>query len=250
MIGVETENLAWAQIHRPEKNALTYLFDYNLTYASDIIQDPSWTKAIFVRNPHERLVSAYLDKGPSTKYNYIRKQCCAVSKDCMKLPKGKKAKQLSTSEQQLQLFDDFLNLIQTCPDIHWLPQSMRLEPKYYPYINFVGYFDTIQHDTESMLKRVGAWEKYGRVGWGPKGDKAVFEPDDDTKVKHDPGRPHATDAKDRLRSFFFPSTGSGKNNANTRNLDLFGKVTEYYRGDYDSPVLKLQPPPDLLLEKQ
>ena len=42
-----------------------------------------------------------------------------------------------------------------------------MEPKYWKYINFVGRMESINEDTEKLLKRVGAWDEYGKMGWGP-----------------------------------------------------------------------------------
>lgn len=51
--------------HNPDQNNLTYLYDYNATFAKNIFLDPTWTKAIFVREPKKRFLSAFLDKAVS-----------------------------------------------------------------------------------------------------------------------------------------------------------------------------------------
>jgi hypothetical protein len=46
----------------PEVNGLRYLYHYNRTAASHMMTAPDWTRAIFVRDPKTRFLSAYLDK--------------------------------------------------------------------------------------------------------------------------------------------------------------------------------------------
>jgi hypothetical protein len=46
----------------PEVNGLRYLYHYNRTAASRMMTSPDWTRAIFVRDPKTRFLSAYLDK--------------------------------------------------------------------------------------------------------------------------------------------------------------------------------------------
>jgi hypothetical protein len=62
--------------HSPSQNGLTYLYHYPPDKADFMLTDPSWTRAIFVRDPKERLLSAYLDKAVSDKSKYIRHHCC------------------------------------------------------------------------------------------------------------------------------------------------------------------------------
>jgi hypothetical protein len=62
--------------HNPLKNGLKYLYDYSPDQADRILMDPSWTRAIFVRDPKERFLSAYLDKVISNDGKYVRVHCC------------------------------------------------------------------------------------------------------------------------------------------------------------------------------
>jgi len=54
---------------------------FNESYINVIMNSPEWTKAIFVRNPHERILSAYLDKACHVRFlvvNYFGRRftCC------------------------------------------------------------------------------------------------------------------------------------------------------------------------------
>ena len=72
----ENENLP----HNPRFNGLNYLFDYSTRRAWEIWNSPNWTRAIFVRDPKERLLSAYLDKAVGHNGNYVKRQCCHFHK--------------------------------------------------------------------------------------------------------------------------------------------------------------------------
>ena len=98
----------------PEKNGLKYLYDYDLDRATDMMTSPDWTRAIFVRDPKERLLSAYLDK---MMYNpgYIVQKCCRDS-SC-----------IAEGQESLERF--FNIVVKQCEDNHWQPQSDRLDEK-------------------------------------------------------------------------------------------------------------------------
>ena len=52
----------WKVPHDPNRNGLSFLFNYEVMDALTILTSPRWTRAIFVRDPKERILSAYLDK--------------------------------------------------------------------------------------------------------------------------------------------------------------------------------------------
>ena len=63
-------------IHERETNGLKYLSDYSLDEAQEMMTSTKWTRAIFVRNPKPRILSAFLDKavghsGHFKKSNFI-----------------------------------------------------------------------------------------------------------------------------------------------------------------------------------
>lgn len=189
----------------PELNGLKYLYDYDRQTASAMMTNPNWTRAIFVRDPKERFLSAYLDKVKATP-NFLRDKCCPYTSSCV--------------QQAEASLDGFLKVARVCSDRHWNPQHERMEEKYWPWINFVGRMDTLAADAERLLQRVGAWEKFGSNGWGASGNQAIFS----TKPG-DPGSLHATQAKDKLRLYFTP--------------ELEHDIDEFYASDYANSVLGL-----------
>lgn len=66
--------------HDPHGNGLVYLYDFSMDRVQDILTNPSWTRAIFTRDPMERLVSAYLDKGARENGRYIKAHCCGITR--------------------------------------------------------------------------------------------------------------------------------------------------------------------------
>lgn len=76
--GADAKNLP----HNPRFNNLKYLYHYSLEEASTMMTDPSWTKAIFVRDPKTRFLSAFLDKAVGNYGSFIANFCCTEAKKC------------------------------------------------------------------------------------------------------------------------------------------------------------------------
>jgi hypothetical protein len=191
----------------PEINGLKYLYHYNRTTASAMMTDPTWTRAIFVRDPKERFLSAYLDKVIQNEDYTIRK-CCPYSRTCI----GKVKESV----------ENFIQLIRICTDSHWNPQSKRiLEDKYWPLINFVGHMETLYDDAKALLQQIGAWEEYGKSGWGVGRTDAVFQ-----SMAGGTGRQHATDAVSKMKTYITP--------------EIEKELEQYYADDYNNNVLNLK----------
>ena len=205
--------------HHPASNGLNYLYHYPPADAERMLTDPSWTRAIFLRNPKERLLSAYLDKAVKENGKYIRAHCCHDPNGNMSLhmllqchvSNEKLARQRNeknnNNEEPLISFVDFLTkLVPQCSDPHWRPQAQRVPEKYWPYMNFVGHMDRIEQDARALLERVGAWQAYGATGWG-EGDS-----DADKKGNNDGAIfagattvAHATNAHQQVSAYYTSS---------------------------------------------
>jgi hypothetical protein len=68
--------------HNPKYNNLKYLSDYSLQEASVMMTSPDWTRAIFVREPKERFLSAFLDKAVANYGLFTTEQCCTDAMQC------------------------------------------------------------------------------------------------------------------------------------------------------------------------
>jgi hypothetical protein len=64
--------------HNPEQNGLKYLSDYSIQEANRFLTRKDWTRAIFLRDPKERTLSAYLDKVLHENGKYIKNNCCGI----------------------------------------------------------------------------------------------------------------------------------------------------------------------------
>lgn len=105
--------------HAPKRNGLQYLYDYPPLQADFMLTDPTYTRAIFLRDPKERLLSAYLDKGRQN--SYLHFHCCHDNSnpdlyeklDCAH-PREHHgpAASLVNAETPLLSFADFVSLLQ------------------------------------------------------------------------------------------------------------------------------------------
>jgi hypothetical protein len=191
----------------PEYNGLKYLYDYNISYVNEIMTSPRWTRAIIVRDPKERFLSAYIDKVLRNE-KYVLNKCCPTTGSCVEPAKSN----ITTFLHEIAYF---------CHNPHWIPQNLQMTPQQWSYVNFVGHMDTIQGDSERLLKRLGVWELYGSSGWGSNRRERIFhgEAGDNT------GRMHATNAKRHLRSYISP--------------ELEIELNEYFANDYNHSIMKL-----------
>lgn len=201
--------------HNPKFNNLKYLHHYhNLTQVRTMFLDPNWTKAIFVRDPKQRFLSAYLDKAVSNNGHFLRDKCCAQTpKDrhkCLSIPTCRTCLENGRSN-----LSSFLQLIHACRDDHWELQSARMDDKYWKYINFVGQMETLAEDGIRLMERIGAWERYGKDGWGPHGNMSMF-------VTSNQKQSHTTDAKSKMQSYYY--------------AELEEQVEEFYSQDYENPL--------------
>ena len=134
--------------HNPAVNQLRYLNQYSKQQAESMLTDPAWTRAIFLREPHERFLSAFLDKAMNN--NYVKSKCHAL----------------------VRTLDQFITVSQSCRDPHWAAQIRRVDAKWIPYINVVGHMNS-----ESVRAMLGpdAWEIFGASGWGASGNETIFQ---------------------------------------------------------------------------
>lgn len=189
--------------HDPRYNGLKYLYYYPLPKALDMLTDPTWTRAIFVRDPKERLLSAYLDKAAKKNGLYVDRHCCP--------------KQLqdadSCGKRASRSLLDFVHVIrkECCCDAHWKPQSQRIDEELWDHVNFVGYFESLAEDARKMLERLGVWEEFGASGWGKYQNESIFTESSQAK--------HRTGAGTKLSKYFNDSVVE----------DL---VFDFYSGDY------------------
>lgn len=169
--------------YRPDRPFLRKL---GLESARDILNDPSWTKAVVLRDPAERLLSAYLNKFVYTK---------SYAADLFR-PNGRHMK-----------FAEFLSWVlspnadpdrphglHAGTDPHWRPQRLvgPIE-RFSSALQEIGDFTSVRAWIERVLRRVGAWDDHGASGWGSTGTCAIFETNTDR---------NRTGAAERMTEFY------------------------------------------------
>jgi hypothetical protein len=151
----------WWKISKNPKdmNGLRYLHTYSMAEANIIMTSPEYTRAIFVRDPKDRLLSLFKEYSNTEGKRRLAAFCCYGSPACIK--EGKK-------------LDGFVQLVRHCNEAVWRPQGQRMEPKYFETLNFIGRYENIKKDALRLLEQIGAWEEYGKSGWGLDGNEAIF----------------------------------------------------------------------------
>ena len=182
--------------HNPHTNSLVYLNQLNTSYVAEIMQDPSWTKALFVREPKQRFLSAFLDKAVSNDGQYFGKKCC--TKLCVPWNDQRNAPSCRKCIQEgAKSVSGFLEKTETCHNAHWDVIADRIDSKYWKYINYVGRMENLAEDGPRLIKRLGndLWENYGKSGWGKYGNASMF-----SKADHN----HVTGASTKVWQWYTP----------------------------------------------
>ena len=152
--GADAKNLP----HNPRFNNLRYLHHYSLEDADRMMTDPSWTRAIFVRDPKTRFLSAFLDKAVGNYGSFVANFCCPEAKRCTEehfehrtsilkaiqkcqmpnwdsrrkemtatwLDDQTCCKELHECEKRTMNVEGFLETIRTCRNGHWGKFSSRI----------------------------------------------------------------------------------------------------------------------------
>lgn len=116
----------------PKKSGFTFLRDFNATEITYMMYSKNWTKATFVREPRERLLSLYLDKVVRSPFT---QKLCRVN---------------------ISSFEELLKVIKTCKrNSHW--ESQVRAPLHFYKEMMIGKFGNISKFTKALLTKIGAW---------------------------------------------------------------------------------------------
>jgi hypothetical protein len=149
-----------ANVHYPKTNGLKYLNQYSIQEATAMMNSNEYTRAIVLRDPKERFLSAYLDKAVAKNGSFVVLACCHKDKTC---------------REQTKTLASFFELTARCHNPHWRPQGLRMEEKFVSTLDFIGHMgDNIEMDVKALLESIGAWDDYGKSGWGPFGNESIF----------------------------------------------------------------------------
>lgn len=217
----DNPNWCSANIHRPYVHKLKMLNSYSVEEAQEMMTSPEWKKAIFVRHPKQRVLSAFLDKAIQYSDRFVGEYCKAYGKFA----------DFDECVDKHEQFDFFLKKITTTLelDVHWRPIYSRIDEKWWPYIDFIGNMDTLRDDAEAFLSSIhsnvdglSAWERIGTSGWGGKdNDDCTKNLENDMPFlgKSDPT--HTTSAKEKMIKYYTP--------------DLEAFVEQKYADDLQNP---------------
>lgn len=223
--------------HDPRTNGLSYLGTYDKAKQEEFMTSPEWTRAMFVRDPLERMLSAYLNKGLSEE-RYIKKWCCKIApreteeerREELEYLQQKNPSCAALAPWETQptaetfTFDTFINeFMSQCNDKHWRPQSQRMFPKNWKFLNFIGRMENLHEDAKRLLEKIGAWDEFGSNGWGNYENMSMFE-----RARSDTTNTHS---KDHITQFYTP--------------ELKQKALEYLKGDYQNEYLNFTFPSDV-----
>ena len=184
------------------------------------MNNPEWTRVIALRDPKDRILSAYLGKEyrfhtkPRRASSVFRKACFNYKcgefelsdniKDCM---------------HHNYTFSEFLDVIQNCRNVHWDPQHTLIDD--WECVNFVINFNDLARGAEKLLRKLGddVWETFGKTGWGLNGTSAVFQ-----ENTH-----HSSGASDKYNEFYTPEIEKIVEKMYACDYDLLRK---YFPEDY------------------
>lgn len=162
---------------------LTYLSDFDQVKATEIMTSPKFTRAVIVQDPKTRFVASYVNNvvNDPKEQELMRTTCCGDMWE-LKAPGSERHPGVCAKQSKPVSLDLFVELVKECDQPYWRPQSRRMEPKYFNYINFLGHHETIQDDSMKLLQKIGAWEEFGMNGWGDDGTKSFFDVSSARKV--------------------------------------------------------------------
>ena len=205
-------NVSNLRIHKRGQNGLQYLDSYkNMTQVQQWILDPKWTKAVIVRDPKARFLSAFFNKAYQQPHHPLVRLCCrrVDQKDPHNTTTDTESNAFFSSSQDCQQqvsqsVDAFFQMIQFCHDVHWMVQTKRYNPFFWKHMNFVGHFENFRFVSLQLAQRLNISKDHVDSFLG----------------QHNV---HPTNATDKMKQFISPE------------LDTL--LNEYYRLDYQNQYM-------------
>ena len=230
------------RIHDPQVNGLKYLSDYPIKEARQMMLSPEWTKAIFVRHPKPRILSAFLDKAIEKSEHFVAETC--------KVYWAQKQGTVLSYEDCLNYhenFDFFLHEITTTlkDNVHWRSIYSRVDEKWWPYMTHIGYMESLSDDAKTFLQSIhsdqtgkSAWEAIGTSGWSDNERDCANTERSNGEFLAKRDIKHTTRARDKMLKYYTPELEEFVENHYKDDLenDFFSfkpiqlfKVDEYYQ---------------------
>ena len=128
------------------------LSDFGTDEIVEMLTSPDWCRFCFVRNPYDKLFSAYKSKISDPDgdpwYHAVQDKI----REMFEYPRG------DGQRKSIVSFRDFVRYVQGGGrpyDGHWCVQTRRLVPEMIAY-DFIGRYETYQRDFKNLLEQLGA----------------------------------------------------------------------------------------------
>ena len=218
-----SDNWCAPTVHDKEVNGLKFLTDYSKEEAQEMMTSLKWNRAIFVRNPKPRILSAFLDKAVQHEKHFMRSNCPLWAEWT-----AERGGTLQECIERHDSFEFFLYNITTTlnKNVHWRSIYSRIDDKWWPYVNYIAHMKDLSADAEDFLTSihsnidgVSAWDRIGKTGWSDNERDCDHLGTDAFLSKKD--NQHHTNARDKMLQYYTPK------------LERF--VETHFADDYNNP---------------
>lgn len=141
--------------HRVNASRFRYLTDYSVDEAHRLLNDASYLKFVFVRDPYQRLLSCYMDKFRNTNAVYVANEYTPFLAQLYSWPIARRLAARHAARPSFTAFVD--QLARQTPqqmNAHWMPQTLHCGIGIMPY-DFIGRMETLHTDAAYVLRRIG-----------------------------------------------------------------------------------------------
>lgn len=148
-----------SRIHQRRESGLNYLSDHNALVRLYYLNNPAFSRAVFVRNPWTRILSAYRSTIEHVQETDPSQHLSRFAFDTLDAAKAHcRAHGLLESNGPGLTFGEFLHYLEICPPAdmneHWQPQTLVAGLDDIRY-NFVGRFEHLEADAERLTRMLG-----------------------------------------------------------------------------------------------
>jgi|GEM_PF-5223398 len=151
-------------INDRRRNGLSYLSSKPAFMHNRYLTHPSYMRAVFVRDPWSRVLSAYRNK-----IEHVHADQCNRSESFIiqAITQGKRYcaehDMLEDPHSNMLTFGEFLRWLESCApermDKHWRPQHLIANLDHIHY-DFIGRFERLEQDAAILCERAGLPELY------------------------------------------------------------------------------------------
>lgn len=148
-------------IHNKKKTGLIGPESLTSKGLTKLVEDPSFFRFGFVRNPYDRTLSAYVDKISAPQKDPTKKNYIPVAQKIKAHFTGADYKKINLDKQPVTYQEFIRYLSRQKPydmDRHWLHQHLTM---WHPYVrfDFLGQLETFDRDFSLVLTKIGAPEQ-------------------------------------------------------------------------------------------